>query len=747
MKHLKILTILILSGLFYSLSSCQTDRNNVLELIRSGKSEYTIYLPAEANQTARRAAQMLQEHLFQSTECLLPISQQVPADSSNGIFLLEDPQAVNGDAFRVEVLPDRLSIYGGNKKGIVYGVVSLLENQVGVRYLHPDFVHIPTHKNVSINHGVYSDYSTNTHRNVNYQFSLDSNYRDFNRLHTKHDLFAEGFFVHTFHRLVPWQEYFKSNPEYFALMNGKRLIDQLCPSNPEVLNLIHKRLKHEMLLQPDKEVWSVSQDDNFSYCQCPSCQAIIDQEESPAGPILHLVNALADSFPDKTISTLAYQYSRKAPRHIKPRENVQIMLCTIELNRSEAIVDDPRSAAFVNDLKNWANISNRIFLWDYTVDFAHQISPFPNLHVLQKNIQLFTQHGANEHFQQTNTGNGHEFSELKAYLLSKLLWNPDANVSALIHEFTDLYYGAAAPYIRTYIDHLEQEIKLTGEWLDIYGPPTNYQETFLSADNLAAYKTYFDKAEAAVRNDSAFLLHVKTARMPIQYAEMEIGKNDLFGDRGWYREVDGAFLLRENMRATLEDFYQTGLACNAYTLNESGLMVDDYYQSTLRFIDVQVDNNHAFRKPVSSEPLPAAKYSQGNLQVLSNGVRGANDFKVHWLGWEAVDAMIIMDLEEPKSLTKIEISSLYDPKSWILHPKSVQCRYSADRITYRELATLVTQGDQRKEPITKLYTFTPPSNDSIRFIQFQITGTKKLPDWHPSAGYGSWFFIDEIIAE
>ncbi|MCK7531928.1 MAG: DUF4838 domain-containing protein [Marinilabiliales bacterium] len=52
---------------------------------------------------------------------------------------------------------------------------------------------------------------------------------------------------------------------------------------------------------------------------------------------------MAALFPDKTISTLAYQYSRPAPRLTRPAPNVEVMLCTIELNRSRPIADDPSS--------------------------------------------------------------------------------------------------------------------------------------------------------------------------------------------------------------------------------------------------------------------------------------------------------------------------------------------------------------------------------------------------------------------
>ena len=64
---------------------------------------------------------------------------------------------------------------------------------------------------------------------------------------------------------------------------------------------------------------------------------------------------------------------------------------------------------------------------------------------------------------------------------------------------------------------------------------------FLSQANIDNYNIYFDNAEKAAQNDAAQLLHVKTARLPLQFAIMEIGKNDMFGPRGWYVEKEGDF--------------------------------------------------------------------------------------------------------------------------------------------------------------------------------------------------------------
>lgn len=728
------------------INGCSLKQKKQIEMVRNGKSDFKIVIPINADQEENRAAQFLQFHIHEITGCKIPIINEGKEAAPKQIFISKSEEVTYPDGFKIESQEQKISILGGAYKGCIYGVVDILETELGVRYYSPDFIVIPKNDDIILKPINRSDFTTNTYRVVNGEFTKNKDYKDFNRLNEISDVFADKYYVHTFHRLMPWQDYFETHPEYYAYMNGKRIIDQLCLSNPEVLQICIDKLKAEMSLQPDKKIWSVSQDDNFSYCQCKNCMEIIEEEESPSGPIIRFVNDIAQEFPDKIISTLAYQYSRKAPLKTKPRDNVQIMLCTIELNRSQPIAEDPRSTSFLKDLNDWGKISQHIYLWDYTIDFAHSVSPFPNLHVLQPNIQLFTENNVLEHFQQTNTKPGHEFSELKAYIISKLLWNPQADVKQVIQEFTDGYYGSGAPFIRKYIYHLQDEILRTKEWLDIYGPPTNYQNTFLSDENMQAYHSYFNQAEEVLKNEPDYLLHVKTARLPLQYSMMEIGKNDMFGSRGWYEKENDTYILKQRMLDELEKFYQSSKEANAKYLNESGLTYEEYYHATKRFIDIQIKGNLAFQKSVASDPLPSKKYSNGDLTYLTNGVRGANDYKVHWLGWEGQDFELVLDLEEVKDANTIEISTLWDKKSWILHPLSISCFVSKDGDNYQFIGKHTVEGDQFKESPNRNYLF-ETKGKKYRYVKFDVKGTMKLFDWHPSAGYTSWVFVDEIVVE
>ena len=121
---------------------------------------------------------------------------------------------------------------------------------------------------------------------------------------------------------------FEKHPEYYSLIDGKRQIgwSQLCLTNPEVVHIVTERVLEAIRRDPTAKLFSVSQNDWDGHCQCESCMAIEKREDSPAGTLIHFVNQVAEQvekeFPNVWIETLAYQYTRKPPKTIRPRHNV-----------------------------------------------------------------------------------------------------------------------------------------------------------------------------------------------------------------------------------------------------------------------------------------------------------------------------------------------------------------------------------------------------------------------------------------
>jgi hypothetical protein len=692
------------------------------------------------------AANLLQKYCNEITGKSLPITNKAPKKGKT-IHIQQDI-SLHPDGYMISIEKNNIQIYGGERKGCTYAVIYLLESYLGCKYLSPTIKVVPKSESINLPFLTYKDEPKNDRRIINlYYENCTQEYIDWNRLYTIEEIYPPNYFVHTFHRFLPWETYFKEHPEYFALLENKqRSIDQLCPSHPKVKEIIAAQLKEEMAKLPNQKVWSVSQNDNFSYCQCENCSKIIAEDKSPSGPIIRLVNDIALAFPDKIISTLAYQYSRKAPEVTVPRNNVEVMLCSIELHRQESIVKDVDAKSFRDDMIAWGKIANNILIWDYTINFNHSISPFPNLHTLKENCQFFTDNNVNAVFEQSNSSKGFEFSELKVYLLSRLMWDPDRNIDDLKAEFLNLYYGKAGPAIGKYIKSLEENLAKTNSKMWIYEHPVVHENGLFSIENMNYYKVLFNKAEESVKDDQKFLNRVKLARLPIQYAEMEIATNHMFETRGWYRIEGQKAIQSEELFQTFKKFKDVCIINKVPAVNEALLTPMDYCNSLERMISVSLDGNKAFEKQVIATVAPDMKYSQGNLSYLTNGVNGASDYSVHWLGWFGKNTDLTVDLESIQKAENITIGSLWNGKSWILHPKAIRCFISEDGKKFELLGESKVEGDQEKEKINVTHAF-QTNGKSFRYVKFEIEGTSILPNWHPSAGQTSWFFVDEIIVK
>ncbi|GCB35692.1 DUF4838 domain-containing protein [Bacteroides faecalis] len=443
-------------------------------LFKNGKSKYQIAISAEASSSEQTAAKELQAYIKQIGGVELPITNSL---NSNGpkIFVGYNDR-VSQLVGKQDITPDyegftycnkgkHLIIYGGSKRGTMYGVFSFLEDQFGVRWYTPNCTKVPKLKKwnfVTLHHSEepaiqyrYSNYFVT--ENVSQWSAHNKENMKWGPVDNLYGNIEAYWNAHTMGQLVTAKEFFKEHPEYFALRNGKRIDNgQLCLSNPNVLDICKKRLFEKMKSLPGYRIFSLSQNDNQSFCECPNCKAMEERYGGHSGLIIWFVNQVADEaqllFPQKYIGTFAYQYSRKPPVGIRPKDNVVVRLCSIECCFAHPITAEcPQNKAFVDDMKAWSKIAPHLFIWDYIVDYAQYIAPWPNFQVLGPNIQAFREHNVIGVFEEAQyQSGGAEFDEMKAWVANKLLWNPQQDVNVLVKDFIDGYYGNAAPKIMEY---------------------------------------------------------------------------------------------------------------------------------------------------------------------------------------------------------------------------------------------------------------------------------------------------------
>jgi hypothetical protein len=250
------------------------------------------------------------------------------------------------------------------------------------------------------------------------------------------------------------------------------------------------------------------------------------------GTLLRFVNAvaedIAEDYPNVTVDTLAYKYTRKAPSITKPRENVCIRLCSIECHFNHPFTTETCTicSAFCNDLVEWSKICENIYVWDYTTDFSYYLSFFPNLHVLRENMRFYAEHNVRGMFCQGNgQGPSGEFGELRAFLLAKLMMYPymsEEEYNALMDEFLAAYYGGGWTYIREYIDTLS-EFALTGPGHTIYHAPFTAISDYIYRALEFGLNRFWNLAEKEAGDR---LEYVQRSRLHWRYSQLMLNPNE-----------------------------------------------------------------------------------------------------------------------------------------------------------------------------------------------------------------------------
>ena len=522
-----------------------------VRLANDGKSRYRIVLATNALPSEIYAAEELQRYLerlsgarleivadtepFQAREILLGDNLHLGRLMLRNPALQVDRARLGTDGFVLRTEGDTLILAGGKPRGVLNAVYTLLEERFGVRWFAPDVEQVPRLARVQLPKLNQTLVPALEYREVFWtEMMRNPDFAARHRLNGPHHKLTDKHgkpavvyypFVHSFDALIP-PDLFKEHPEYFPLIDGQRKDGyvQRCLSNPDVLKLATDRVKQWIQEHPEATIISVSQNDTFNNCQCEKCKALDDAEGSPAATLLQFVNAIAEAIepehPNLRIDTLAYQYTRRPPKTIRPRKNVIVRLCSIECCFAHPIeiCAAPENRRFREDIVAWGPVAPSLYIWDYTPNFAHYQQIFPNFDALQPNVQFFVRHGVKGLFEQGNYsgGGGGEMGPLRAYVLAKLLWNPDTDVQKHIQEFANAYYGKAAPKILAYLDTTHRPAREKGLHAHIFDPP---KSPYLKSEVMDAGEKLLDEAEQLAENDDV-RFRVQVARLPVWYTKI-----------------------------------------------------------------------------------------------------------------------------------------------------------------------------------------------------------------------------------
>ncbi|MFW6161351.1 MAG: DUF4838 domain-containing protein [Planctomycetota bacterium] len=446
-----------------------------LEVVRDGAARATIVVPQKADEHVTKAAGWLQQYVKEATGAELAIA--VEGDEPEGTLISLGPtkkataagvsaRGLTWDGCRLVVKGDVLYLLGRDTPGVpkrphlgargsARAAVVFLERFLGVRWLVPspegevvpktqtvtlpDDLEVESTPAFAFGHGRYL-YGVGT------PASLANGFRTSIRIYTRGG--------HTWPAWVPYEQYKDTHPEYFALIGGTRSPSprgHLCATNPEVKKLLLEGLTKAF--EQGYEWAQLGQSDGYRPCRCPRCEAMDEYTKAPTAgerkwafgrasdpdhpcerilvPHKWLADQVAERYPDRTVHLLVYGPTTwPSKRFDRFGDNVVAEVC----------------GATPEKLAAWQDKVRAMTVYSYYWGTYHPagIGPKFGPHQVADEIRMLHDHNVIGIYY---CGGGEDWGlEGPAYYVAgRLMVDPSRDVDALVKEYCDGLYGAAAP--------------------------------------------------------------------------------------------------------------------------------------------------------------------------------------------------------------------------------------------------------------------------------------------------------------
>lgn len=326
---------------------------------------------------------------------------------------------------------------------------------------------------------------------------------------------------------------FKRHPEWFHLDEaGKRVQNPhavFCTSNSEARQYFILNVVKYLDAHPEIELFDFWPPDGAKWCQCSECQALGMPSDRQALLLAEVSAAVHRQHPVVRFETIAYAACVAPPAKAALGPGVLVDFCPIR-QCFECQIHDPAlepNAAYVVQLRAWLkSFEGDLSIYSYYRKYAWQSLPVLLPHYMQSDLRFYRDLGVRGISSYAEPGDWATY-ELNHYVLGGLAWNPDADVEAMIRQFSEARFGPQAVLGRKAYQALEDNVRrlcsLPGTALK---PAEDYRRAAANLQTLAreldaAGAGAADKAVAAALKRLGLALDYALRDMSLQQARVE----------------------------------------------------------------------------------------------------------------------------------------------------------------------------------------------------------------------------------
>lgn len=479
-----------------------------IEIVKNGQSDYQIVIPDKGKNKnidvfINSSAKLLQDCVQETSGTKLPVLEESKADKNKpSIFIGDtlfaekngaDIKNLKGWTYIEKTVGKNLILAGNDRPDVpdvntvshtkyilptVKAVTSFLQDETGVKFVLPGPNGISVPKNTSISMPANLDVKKTPFLNFNTSRGTEPFYDIANNFFQCNSFKSYG--GHSYYSAVPKEQYAATNPEYFALLGGKRnpTANHLCISNPEVQELIYK----EMLKWLDQgyEYVELAQTDGYQPCQCENCKKLFGVSDFGEKTwILHknLAERLLKDRPGKKVIIISYPPTFEPPATFtKFPKNVMIEMCKYNPDDFEKWKNYEVPCGFMTYVYNWGFYQIVGMTPRRTPTFCGKQAEL----FMKNNVKGVYKCGFGELF-------GLEGPAYYAY--GRSFENPDKMIPAkvLLDEYCKAAFGEAYTPMKKFYDTLFERLEL---YSSITGAHCPYSEIIPSNPRITLAYTY-----------------------------------------------------------------------------------------------------------------------------------------------------------------------------------------------------------------------------------------------------------------
>ncbi|KAF2516312.1 DUF4838 domain-containing protein [Flavobacterium salilacus subsp. salilacus] len=462
----------------------------------------------------------------------------------------------------------------------------------------------------------------------------------------------------------------KVTPAMLAKVDGEVNEEQLCFSSPELETALKQYIKKQIKENQEQDKFMIMPNDNAVVCRCDRCEAVGNTKTNASPAVFSLLNKLAKSFTEHHFFSTAYITTQQPPS-FKLEPNAGVMISTMAFPKGVVMETSDKKDVVKTTFDKWKNVTGKIYLWDYAINFDNYFEFYPTVSTAQQNLQFYKNLGVTGVFMQGSEDRYSAFSDLKCYLYALLLQDVELNINKEIaFFFSNKYPDAVSTLLTDYYTKIENLSLKSVRTMDIYGGISASKKKYL---NESGFEPFYDRLikTTDTLNDAETKM-TEPLLLAFTFQKLEILRTSPNLDDTGYATVtnDSIVKLKPEVNQLLERLKKLKATTGIDIYNESGYMLSDYIHYWEKQIIGKTYKNRLFGKKV--QVLSELDEDYPDSRMLTDGAVGFNDYYNNWLLVTGDTLSVQVTAADVKGSTEVEMNFLNDSKHKIYLPQRVE---------------------------------------------------------------------------